>query len=136
MSHYLILLALIPVSCFSLATLFRCTYKNTIKGFSLGLVVAPVSFACVTFTFVPIIGKLIGFLGLPIHIVHFWFGYLLMIGMNVVEPGAPLTTLQFAMLHILNAMFFAPLYALIGYALDVRRQDMPFTRVIFRKLIL
>ncbi|MCG6930167.1 MAG: hypothetical protein LJE64_06375 [Desulfofustis sp.] len=135
MSQYLILLALIPLSCFELVKLFKCRYKNTICGFFTGLVIAPVSFACINFTYVPIIGKFMGLIGLFIHLAHFWFGYLCVIGMDIVEPGAEVTALQFTLISGINGVVFAAVYAVIGCIVDIRRRNTIFTRKIFPKLL-
>jgi len=134
MSQYLLLLALIPLSCFELFKLFKCTYKNTLCGISIGLVVAPVGFSLLKFTYVPIIGKFVGLIGLAIHLTHGWFGYACMMSTGLLKTGIAVTALQFTMINVLNGLLFASIYALIGYVLDRRRQNKIFTRKIFRKL--
>jgi len=44
--------------------------------------------------------------------------------MNAVEPGGAVTALQFTLINVLNALLFAPVYALIGYLCDVRGQGL------------
>ncbi len=133
MSQYLILLALIPLSCFELVKLFKCTYRNMIFGFSIGLVVAPVSFALVSFTYVPIIGGFIGLVGLPIHLIHGWLGYACMVGLSLLEPGVAVTATQLTIINVINGLLFAYIYALIGYVLDLRRRNTILQRRNFRK---
>ena len=134
MSQYLIFLAILPLICFEICKLFRCSYKNTIYGISLGLVITPVSFALVQFTYIPVIGKFIGLVGLLVHLVHCWFGYGCMIGMGVLEPGATVSTMQLDLVHSLNGLFFAIIYGLAGYFRDLRIRNTVFTRSIFPKL--
>lgn len=135
MSQYLIFLALIPLNCFELVKRFKYTYRNTICGISIGLVVAPVSFALLKFTYVPIIGKLLGLIGLVIHLTHGWFGYACMIGMGLLEPEIAVTATQLTMINVINGLLFAFVYGLMGYYLDSKRRNRLFTRSIFPKLI-
>jgi hypothetical protein len=135
MSHYLILLALIPLSCFELFKQVRFTYKNTICGAAMGLVIAPLGHALVLFTGVPVIGKLLGLIGLSIHLTHGWPGYVCLMSTSLAGPGAVCTALQLTLIHLLNGLLFASVYALVGYVLDVRRKNRIFTRKIFSRLI-
>ncbi len=115
MSQYLILLAIIPLSCYELAKLFNYKYKNMICGISIGLVVAPVSFALLGFTYIPLIGKLLGLIGLLLYLTHGWVGYLCLIGIGSLELGVQITTLQFVMINVVNGLLLAYVYGLIGY---------------------
>ncbi len=121
MSQYLILLAIIPLSCYELAKLFNYKYKNTICGISIGLVIAPVSFALLGFTYIPLIGKLLGLIGLLAHITHGWVGYLCLIGTGLLELGVEITALQLAMINMVNGLLFAYAYGLIGYVFFDRK---------------
>jgi len=135
MSHYLILLALIPLGCFELCKQVRFTYKNTICGIATGLVIAPLGHALVHFTSVPVIGNFLGLIGLSIHLTHGWPGYACVMSTGFIEPGAAVTALQLTSIHLLNGLLCGSVYALIGYVLDVRRRNMILTRKIFPKLI-
>jgi len=115
MSQYLILLAIIPLSCYELAKLFNYKYKNMLCGISIGLVVAPVSYALLGFTYIPLIGKLLGLIGLPLYLTHGWVGYLCLIGIGTLELGVQITTLQFVMINMVNGLLFAYAYGVIGY---------------------
>ncbi len=115
MIQYLILLAIIPLSCYELSKLFNYKYKNMICGISIGLVIAPVSFALLGFTYIPLIGKLLGLIGLLLYLTHGWVGYLCLIGIGTLELGVQLTTLQFFMINLVNGLLFAYMYGLIGY---------------------
>ncbi|NNK94919.1 MAG: hypothetical protein HKP41_11265 [Desulfobacterales bacterium] len=135
MSHYLVLLALIPLSCFELCKQIRFAYKNTICGIAIGLVIAPLGHALVHFTSVPVIGKFLGLIGLSIHLIHGWPGYACVMSTGLIEPSAGVTALQLASIHLLNGLLCGSIYALIGYVFDVRRRNRIFTRKIFPKLI-
>jgi hypothetical protein len=135
MSHYLILLALIPLSCFEMFKQVRFPYKNTVCGAATGLVIAPLGHALVHFTGVPVIGKFFGLIGLSIHLIHGWPGYACMMSTGLIEPGAACSALQLTSIHLLNGLLCACVYALVGYVIDVRRRNKIFTRKIFPKLI-
>jgi hypothetical protein len=134
MSQYLIFLTLIPLSCFELVKLFKYTYRKTICGISIGLVVAPVSFALLKFTYVPIIGKFLGLIGLPIHLIPGWFGYACMIGTGLLEPEIAVTALQLTMINVFNGLLFGTIYGLMGYFGDSKRRSKIFSRNIFPKI--
>ena len=118
MSQYLILLALIPLSCFELNKLINFKFKNMVYGISIGLVIAPVSFALLGFTYIPIIGKILGLIGLMPHLTHGWVGYLCLIGTGSLEVGAKITALQLVMINVVNGLVFAYIYGFIGYIID------------------
>lgn len=120
MSQYLILLALIPLSCFELNKLFNFKYRNMVYGISIGFVIAPVSFALLGFTYIPIIGKMLGLIGLIPHLIHGWVGYLCLVGNGSLELGVSITSLQLFMINLVNGLVFAYIYGFIGYIIDRR----------------
>ena len=122
MSQYLILSALIPLSCFELSKIFNFRHKNMILGISIGLVIAPLSFALLNFTYIPLIGKLLGLIGLLFHMTHGWVGYLCLVGSGLLEIGLEITALQMVMINVVNGVLFAYVYGLIGYLIDRRMQ--------------
>ena len=134
MTHYFILLALIPIVFFELFKQVRCKYKNTVCGAAMGLAVAPLGHALVHFTFVPVIGKLLGLIGLAIHLTHGWPGYACVMSTGLIEPGAGFTALQLTSIHLFNGLLCGSIYALVGYVLDVKRRNKIYTRTIFPKL--
>jgi len=126
MSEYLILLALIPLSCFELGKTFSFKHKNMICGISVGLVIAPVSFALFGFTYIPLIGKLLGLIGLLLYITHGWVGYLCLVGSGLLEFGVEITALQMVMINVVNGLLFAYVYGFIGYLFDRRMQGKSY----------
>ena len=135
MSHYFILLALVPIGFFELFKQVRFIYKNTVCAAALGLVIAPLGHSLVHFTFVPVIGKFLGLIGLAIHLTHGWPGYACVMSTGLIEPGAAFTALQLTSIHLLNGLLCGSIYALVGYVLDVKRRRKVYTRKIFPKLI-
>lgn len=128
MNQYLILLAIIPLSCFELTKLFNCKHRNTICGISIGLVIAPISFALLEFTYIPIIGKLLGLIGLLANVTHGSVGYFCLIGSGLLEPGAQMAALQLTMVNLVNGMLFAYAYGVLGYAIDRKRNKKGLVR--------
>lgn len=118
MSHYMILFSIIPLCCFELTKLFKCKHRNMICGISIGLVVAAVSFGLLQFTFVPVIGKLLGLIGLVVNVPHGLLGYFCLIGTGVLEPGMQITAMHLAVINLVNGVLFAYIYGGIGYILD------------------
>ncbi len=128
MSHYLILLVIIPLSCFELTKLFNCKHRNMICGISIGLVIAPVSFALLQCTYIPLIGKLLGLIGLLGNLTHGMVGYLCLIGSGVLDPTGQVTAMQLTMINLVNAVLFAYAYGIIGYIMDRKQAQKSLVR--------
>ena len=122
MSQYLILLAVIPLSCFQLTKIFNYKYRWLACGISIGLVIAPISFGLLQFTYIPIIGKPLGIVGLIANLTHGSIGYFFLVGSGFMEPGVLITASQLVLINVVNAILFAYAYGLIGFALDRKAQ--------------
>jgi len=118
MSQYLILLALIPISCFHLTKMFNTEDKWLYRGLSLGMVIAPLSYGLLQFTYIPIIGKILGMVGLIVNLTHGPLGYFCLAGTGFFEPGVLLSASEFTMINLVNAVIFASCYGMIGYSID------------------
>ncbi len=134
MSQYLILLTLIPLSCFELNKLINFKFRNMVYGISIGLVIAPVSFALLGFTYIPVIGKMLGLIGLLPHLTHGWVGYLSLIGTGFLELGAEITASQLVMINIVNGLVFAYIYGFIGYVIDRKLAKHPLKNTLLESL--
>jgi len=99
-----------------------------ICGIAIGLVIAPISFALLEFTYLPIIGKLLGLIGLLANLSHGSIGYLCLIGCGVLEPDVQISALQFTMINLINGMFFAYTYGVLGYVIDRKRNQKGLVR--------
>lgn len=118
MSQYLILLALIPLGCFELRKSHNYKFKNMVCGIAIGLVIAPASFALLGFTYIPVIEKLLGLVGLLLHVTHGWVGYVCLIGTGLLELGGKITALHLTLINVVNGLIFTCFYGFIGYILD------------------
>lgn len=134
MSQYLILLAIIPLACFQLTKMFSTRHKWMARGISVGLVIAPVSFGLLQFTYVPVIGKLIGLVGLIANLTHGSVGYFCLMGSGIIEPGAMLTVSQFGMINLVNAILFSYAYGLIGYSVDRKLEEQAGESYVFNRV--
>jgi hypothetical protein len=122
MGHYLILLAVIPLSCFYLTKIFDTEDKWLYRGLSVGLVIAPLSYGLLQFTFVPVVGKFIGIIGLLLNLTHGTLGYFCLAGSGFLEPGVVLSASQITLINLVNAGIFATCYGMIGYSIDRKIQ--------------
>lgn len=118
MSHYLILLAIIPLACFQLTKILNSKHRWLFCGVSVGLVIAPVSFGLLQFTYLPVIGKILGYIGLIANLTHGSIGYFCLVGSGLLEPGIAISASQLVMINIVNAVLFSYAYGMIGYAID------------------
>jgi len=118
MSQYLLLLALIPLSCFKLTKIFNSTDKWFYRGLSVGLVIAPLSYGLLQFTYLPVIGKFLGMIGLLLNLTHGTAGYFCLAGSGCFEPGVLLSASQLTMINLVNGVIFASCYGIIGYSID------------------
>ena len=118
MSEWLIFLAIIPLSCIYLT---KDTYvKNRFMwyGISLGMVIAPVSLGLIQMTDIPILGKLLGLVGVIVNLTHGSVGFICLLGSGVLETNAAINAVDLIMINVFNGVLFAYIYGLIGYAVD------------------
>lgn len=118
MTQLLLLLAIIPLSCFNLATTFKSKHRWMITGITMGMVIAPVSLALIKFSYIPIIGKLIGIVGLVTNLIHGSVGYFGLMTVGLMEPGTVLAGSDLMIINLVNAVIWALYYGVIGYNID------------------
>lgn len=123
MSQYLILLAIIPLACFQLTKIYKTRNRWLYCGISVGLVIAPVSFGLLQFTYIPVIGKLLGFVGLIANLTHGSIGYFCLVGSGIIEPNVLISASQLVMINLVNAVLFSYCYGMIGYAIDRKLEE-------------
>lgn len=118
MSHLLLLLAIIPLSCFNLTTTFKAKHRWMMTGITMGLVIAPVSLALIKFSYIPVIGKLIGVIGLITNLIHGSVGYFGLMTAGFMEPGTVLSGPDLLLINLVNAVIWGSYYGVIGYNID------------------
>lgn len=123
MSQWLILLAIVPLSCLELTKTYGTKNRWMLNGIAFGLVVAPVSFALLKMTYIPVIGKLLGMVGLVLNLTHGSIGYFCLAGSGILEPGMVITASQLVLINLVNAVLFAYCYGMIGYSIDRKLAD-------------
>lgn len=128
MSHYMILLAIIPLCCYELTKPFNYRYRNMLRGISIGMVISPVSFALLKFTFLPVIGQLLGLIGLAANLTHGSAGYACLISIGFLEIGAHVTPMGLVMINLINGLLFSSVYGMIGYVMDRNQEKKSFVR--------
>ncbi len=118
MSHWLIFLAIVPLSCLYLTKKMQTKNRFMWNGIAFGMVIAPVSFALIQMTYIPLIGKLLGLVGVIANLTHGAVGYICLLGSGVLETNTLITATQLVMINAVNGVLFACIYGLIGYAID------------------
>jgi hypothetical protein len=89
-----------------------------ITGITMGMVIAPVSLALIKFSYIPIIGKLIGIVGLVTNLIHGSVGYFGLMTVGLMEPGTVLAGSDLMIINLVNAVIWALYYGVIGYNID------------------
>jgi hypothetical protein len=120
MSQYLILLAIIPISVFNLSKMFMPRRRWFLSGLATGLVIAPVSMGLIEFTYVPIIGKALGLVGVVGNLIHGSVGYFFLVSFGGLEPGVLLATSQLVTISLVNAGIWGAYYGMVGYNIDAK----------------
>ncbi len=128
MSELLILLAIIPIACYQLTKTFSTRHRWMLCGVTTGLVIAPISFGLLQFTYVPIIGKVMGFIGLIFNLTHGSVGYFCLVGSGILDPGVLISASQLVMINVVNGVLFSFAYGMIGYSIDRKIEETIPTR--------
>lgn len=115
MTRLLILLAVIPLSFLHFNKSFHPKDRWLLFGIAFGTVVSPVSYGLIEFTGVPVIGKLLGLIGLMANLIHGPLGYFFLQSIGLLAEGAPLQASQLLMIHMVNALIWSSYYGMIGY---------------------
>ena len=118
MSQWLIFLAIVPVVSLHLTKNLDTNKRFMWNGIAFGMVVTPVSFGFIQMTYIPFIGKLLGFVGVVRYLTHGSIGYLCLPASGVLEMNTVITASQLIMINVVNGVLFAYIYGLIGYAVD------------------
>lgn len=117
-TQFLLLLVLIPLTTYYLANMHNPDMKWRLTGISFGLVIAPVSLCLLKYTYVPVVGKLMGFVGLAFNLIHGSIGYFIVMGLGLQEPSIALTASELTVINIINAAIWGSFYGILGYNID------------------
>jgi hypothetical protein len=126
MNQFLLLLAILPLSVFYLAGLYNPRWQLRLTGIAFGLVVAPVSLCLLQYVYVPVIGKVLGLVGLVLNLIHGSVGYFMVVGMGYQESGMLLSAIDLTAINLINAAIWAVYYGIVGYHFDLKQaQEQP-----------
>jgi hypothetical protein len=115
MAQLLILLAVVPLACLQFSKKLHPQDRWLLFGVAFGTVVSPASYGLIEFTSIPIIGKLMGLIGLMANLIHGSLGYFFLQSIGLLAEGAPLNGSQLLMIHMVNALIWSSYYGTIGY---------------------
>lgn len=115
MTQLLTVLAIIPVACFQFSKKLHPKDRWLLFGVAFGTVVSPVSYGLMEFTSFPVIGKLLGLIGLMANLIHGSLGYFFLQSIGLLAEGSPLLGSQLLMIHMVNALIWSSYYGMIGY---------------------
>ena len=82
-------------------------------------------------TYIPLIGGLLGGIGLVANLTHGSIGYFCLVGSGVLELDTVITASQLILINVVNGVLFSYCYGLIGYSVD-RKLETADTRVKLR----
>jgi len=120
MRELLLLLALVPVAVYNLSDIFVPKRKWLWTGIACGLVVSPVSMCLLQSTHFPLLGKLIGLIGLVLNLIHGPLGYFTVVALGIHEPGLALSTAQFTLINLINGFAWGSFYGILGLNADLK----------------
>lgn len=115
MTQLLALLAVIPLACLQLSKKLHPKDRWLLFGVAFGTVISPVSYGLMEFTSIPVIGKLMGLIGLMTNLIHGSLGYFFLQSIGLLAESAPLQASQLLMIHMVNALIWSSYYGMIGY---------------------
>jgi hypothetical protein len=120
MREFLLLLAIFPVAIYNLTDIFMPKRKWLWTGMSFGMVVAPVSLCLLQSTHIPLIGPLLGLVGLIFNIIHGTLGYFTVIAFGIHEPGMVISAYELTIINIFNGFAWGMFYGVLGYNIDLK----------------
>ncbi len=120
MTQYLVFLAILPCAVFGLTKVVTPNRRYLLTGLMTGIVIAPVSMGLIEFTYVPIIGKGIGLVGMLFNLIHGSVGYFFLTSFGGMEPGILLTKSQLISISTVNALIWGFYYGIVGFNIDAK----------------
>lgn len=118
MSQWLIFLAIIPICSMHLTKHHNIKNRWMWNGIAFGLVVAPMSFGLLQMTYIPILGKFVGLIGLIGNLIHGSVGYICLVGSGILEFNTVMTGPQLCLINLVNGIIFAYTYGMMGHYVD------------------
>ena len=131
MRELLLLLAIVPIACYNITDIYMPRRKWLWTGISFGMVVSPVSMTLLQSTHIPIIGKLIGLIGLVFNLIHGTLGYFTILALGIHEPGVAISASELTIMNIFNALAWGMFYGVLGYNIDLKWPSMEEGRKLF-----
>lgn len=127
MTTLLLLLAILPLATYNLSKVLGSKHRWLLTGVTMGMVIAPVSLALVQMTYIPIVGKLLGLVGLVTNLIHGSVGYFGLMTFGVIEPGTILVGSELLVINLVNALIWSLYYGTIGYNMDPKPASVAVT---------
>jgi hypothetical protein len=69
-------------------------------------------------TYIPVVGKLMGLIGLVANLIHGSVGYITLLGSGMLDLNTMITAPQLCLVNLVNGIIFAYLYGIIGHYVD------------------
>lgn len=131
MRELLLLLALVPLAVYHLSNIWSPKRKWLWTGVAFGLVVSPVSMCLLQSTHFPVLGNLIGLVGLILNLIHGPLGYFTVVALGIHEPGLVLSTALFSLINLINGLAWGSFYGILGWNIDLKWPSAVEGRKIF-----
>ena len=120
MRELLLLLAIIPIALYNLTDIYMPKRKWLWTGIAFGIIVAPVSMCLLQSTHIPLIGKLLGLVGLITNLIHGTLGYFTVIALGIHEPGMVISAYELTIINIFNGLAWGMFYGVLGANIDLK----------------
>ncbi|MBU0728207.1 MAG: hypothetical protein KKE17_10200 [Proteobacteria bacterium] len=119
----LLLFAVVPAGLYLYFSKKRPRNLWLATGISFGLVASPISIGVLGFNVTPLIGKLLGLFGLILTLIHGFPGYFMGSAIGITNPGVVLAFPERFWVEVLNGIFWATIYGILGYTFDAQRRE-------------
>lgn len=133
MRELLLLLAIVPVACYNLTDIYLPKRKWLWTGLAYGMIVSPVSMCLLQSTHIPVIGKLIGLVGLILNLIHGTLGYFTVVALGIHDPGMVISAADLTTINIFNAFAWGMFYGVLGYNIDLKWPSEAVGRKLFAR---
>ena len=118
---FLLILGLVPIFAFWFTRRHNPRYVFAISGVALGSVISLVSLGVFALAVIPVVGPLVGQVGLRSNAIHKSTSYSLAMAVGVIPSGPGNPGVSRFYIGVVDAIFWATIYGAVGAIIDLVR---------------